>query len=105
LRLALRLEARKVSSIYSLLIRLKENRLRKATFGDKLRSVTKVEHGFSLADDLMRAKATVEEAAEIVGELRSDIEQWYENLPDNFRDGDKGNELQECQSALEDLEQ
>jgi hypothetical protein len=53
-----------------------------------------------------RADAAVEkldEAASTVEELASEMQDWYDNLPDSFRDGEKGEQLSEAQSLLEEL--
>jgi hypothetical protein len=76
----------------------------KAVFGDKLKTVTKVEYGFTRADDLERAEGLRDKALEIVRELKGDLEQWKENLPENFQDGSKGEELDTAISDLEDIE-
>ena len=36
----------------------------------------------------------VSEAMEILEEVKAEEEESYENLPDNFRDGEKGEEMQ-----------
>lgn len=45
-------------------------------------------------DDVSGARAEVEE-------LRDELQNWYDNLPDNFREGDKGEQIQ---SAIDELE-
>lgn len=71
-----------------------------------------------------REAPTTEEAAELrtkhftttLGELVSDafsdleslkdeMQEWYDNLPDNFQDGDKGSEIQETIDALENIQE
>jgi hypothetical protein len=37
--------------------------------------------------------------------LAGEMQDWYDNLPQAFQDGDKGQQLQDAQSALEDLRQ
>ena len=46
----------------------------------------------------------MKDAAEIVGELKHDMEQWKENLPENFQGGQKEEELDQAASNLEDIE-
>ncbi len=36
--------------------------------------------------------------------LASEMQDWYDNLPESFQNGDKGSQLQDAQSALEDLQ-
>lgn len=43
---------------------------------------------------LTEALEKVSEAMEILEEVKSEEEDSYENLPDNFRDGDRGEEMQ-----------
>lgn len=80
-----------------------EKRAKKA-FGDKLVRVEKVKHGFTRAEDLARAERKVEEATEIVHELKDDMESWRDNLPENFQGGSKEEELETAASSLEEIE-
>jgi len=76
----------------------------KAAFGEKLKSVEKVGRGFSRAADLAEAQEHAEAAAEIVGELKSSMEEWRDNTPDSLQQTEKYNEVEECASNLETLE-
>jgi hypothetical protein len=76
----------------------------KAAFGDKLKSVEKVGRGFSRAADLAEAQEHVEAAVEIVGELKDSMEEWRDNTPDSLQQTEKYNEVEECASNLESLE-
>jgi hypothetical protein len=76
----------------------------KAAFGDKLKSVEKVQRGFSRADDLDAAEEHMEAAKEIVGGLKDDMESWRDNTPDSLQGGEKYSEVEECVSNLESLE-
>ncbi|MGO5549131.1 hypothetical protein ACTQW9_07595 [Lachnospiraceae bacterium LCP19S3_B12] len=44
----------------------------------------------------------VAEAMEILEEVKAEEEESYENLPDNFRDGEKGEEMQNYIEMLEE---
>lgn len=57
----------------------------------------------SRADRLAEAESLVQQATEIVDELKDELQSWYDNLPDNFRDGHKGSELEEAINQLDDL--
>lgn len=46
---------------------------------------------------------TINDAFSEVESLRDELQDWYDNLPDSFRDGEKGDELQEAISALESV--
>jgi hypothetical protein len=76
----------------------------KAAFGDRLKSVEKVGRGFSRADELGQAEELVEQAKEIVGELKDDMENWRDNIPDSLQGGEKYSEVEECAAQLESLE-
>lgn len=76
----------------------------KAAFGNRLKSVEKVGRGFSRAADLAEAQEHVEAAAEIVGELKDSMEEWRDNTPDSLQQTEKYNEVEECASNLESLE-
>ena len=76
----------------------------KATFGDRLKSVEKVGRGFSRAADLTEAEEHVATAIEIVGELKNGMEEWRDNMPENFQGTQKYEEVEECASRLESLE-
>ena len=43
----------------------------------------------------------VSEAMEILEYVKSEERESYDNLPDNFRDGDKGEKMQNCIEMLE----
>ena len=44
----------------------------------------------------------VEDGKSAIEELRDELQEWYDNLPDNFQSGQKGDELQEAIDALEE---
>ena len=41
-------------------------------------------------------------AYSIVGELRDELQEWYDNLPESFQNGSKGEQLQEAITGLEE---
>lgn len=51
---------------------------------------------------LGKAFDLITEAEEILEEVKSEEEDSYENLPDNFRDGDKGEEMQNYIEMLDE---
>lgn len=65
-------------------------------------TVTKIEHPTSRADRFAAALGTVEDGKLDLEELRDELQEWYDNLPENFQDGDKGQEIQEAIDALND---
>ncbi len=58
----------------------------------------------SRADRLADALRRVEDAKGEVECLREELEEWRDNLPDSFRDGDKGQMLEEAIQNLEQVE-
>lgn len=44
----------------------------------------------------------IEEALSIAEELRDELQDWYDNLPESFQNGDKGSELQEAIDQMEE---
>lgn len=42
----------------------------------------------------------IEEAKSTAEELRDELQEWYDNLPEQFQNGDKGSELQEAIDQL-----
>lgn len=76
-----------------------------SAFGvDVSAQVKKIERQPSRPDRLNDAECMVSDAKSIVEDLRGEIEEWKDNMPDSLRNGDKYGELEECQSALEELE-
>lgn len=55
----------------------------------------------SRADRLASAQSMIEDARAIVDELKGEIEEWRDNLPENLQGGDKYSALEECASGLE----
>ena len=52
---------------------------------------------------LDNAVSIIESAQAEVEELKEELESWYDNLPENFQNGMKGDELQEAIDALDNL--
>ena len=73
-------------------------------FPNEVWQVEKINLSPSRADRLSEAEGMVEDAKGIVEELKSEIEEWKDNLPENLQGGDKATQLEECVSALEDVE-
>ena len=82
-----------------------ESMLKKAkeAFGEALLKVEKFSRTTSRADQLANAIERVRDAKDDIESLKSEIESWHENLPDSFRDGEKGSQLEECMEALEQV--
>lgn len=57
----------------------------------------------SRADRLDEAAGTLQDAAQLVEELKDEMQEWYDSIPENLQNGDKANEVQEAIDALEAL--
>lgn len=66
-------------------------------------AATKIEESPSRADRLSAAENLVDQARDIVEELREEVQGWHDNLPENLQDGDKAQEIEECASQLEQV--
>lgn len=55
----------------------------------------------SRADRFSEAVDFAEQAKGIGEELKDELQEWFDNLPQNFQDGDKGQQLQ---AAIDELE-
>lgn len=76
----------------------------KQTYGVDIGSqVEKIESGPSRADRLTDAEALVDDAKSDVGDLKAELEEWREGLPENLQDGSKAEELDEAIGKLEEL--
>lgn len=64
--------------------------------------IEKVNLPESRADRFAEAQRSVMEGRAAMEELRDELQDWYDNLPDAFRDGNKGDQLQQ---AIDDLGQ
>lgn len=57
----------------------------------------------SRAERLSQAESLFEDAKSQIEDLKSEIEEWKNNLPENLQGGDKASQLEECESALEEI--
>ena len=57
----------------------------------------------SRAAQLAEAEAMVEDAKSIVEGLKDEIQEWHDNLPENFQDGEKGQALESCVEELDQI--
>jgi hypothetical protein len=92
--ITLTIEAHKLSAV---------EKKAKAAFGDDVK-VEKVSHHFSRSADLMLAKKKFQEGAEISADLKGQMEEWRDNMPDSLQSTDKFSEIEERVSNLESLE-
>lgn len=66
--------------------------------------VEKMEFDKSRADRLASAEASFEDAKNEVSELKDEMQNWLDSLPENLQQGSKASEIEDCISALEDIE-
>jgi uncharacterized phage infection (PIP) family protein YhgE len=64
--------------------------------------IQKVNVPTSRADRYSEAQSQVSDAKGEMESLRDELQEWLDNLPDNFRDGDKGQDLESAIGQLED---
>jgi hypothetical protein len=65
--------------------------------------VEKITRAESRADRLAEAGGKVQNAKATVEELRDELQDWLNNLPENLQGGNKASELEEAVSALDDI--
>lgn len=100
-------EAPEGKPVYSIMLSVTGSRLgatlRKAqeAFGDKLLNVEKVSKITSRADQMDEAVGMIQNAKSVCEDLKDQIENWKNNLPENFQD--KGSQLEGCMDALEQV--
>lgn len=75
----------------------------KSTFDGASVSVSKYEQPESRADRLSEAEGKVQDAMSEVECLKDELQEWYDNLPENFQQGDKGSQLEYAISNLDSL--
>lgn len=80
-----------------------QKKLREAFGKDSEAKVEKIKHATSRADRLSEAESSFEDAKVIVDELKDEIQNWLDGLPENLQNGSKADELNECISELDDL--
>ena len=66
-------------------------------------TVEKIVHARSRADQLNEAAHQVDDAKQTVEELRDELQEWHDSMPENFQQGEKGEDLESAISALDEL--
>lgn len=76
------------------------------TFGKDvpIHSVEKLKTAESRADRLGEAEGSLEDAKSVVSELKDEMQEWFDSIPENLQQGQKASEVQEAIDALESLE-
>ncbi len=86
--------------------------LTRTVTGHNINSVRKLHPGFqvakvvvakSRADRWAEAQAELEQGKSIAEELRDELREWLDGLPDNLQNGDKAGELDEAIGALDEV--
>ncbi len=94
---------------YNIVLSVPGNRLptieKKAqeAFGDMFRFVKKIDPAKSRADRLNSIEADVQSACSDIEELKDELQEWLDNLPENLQAGDKASELEEAIQALDEV--
>jgi NurA-like 5'-3' nuclease len=45
----------------------------------------------------------IDDAKNVIDELRGEMEEWYDSIPENLRGGQKADDVDECKRALEEI--
>jgi hypothetical protein len=72
----------------------------KAKFPDAFISVTRKEPAESRSDRFAEMQGDVISAKSDAEGLKDELQEWYDNLPENFQSGEKGSQLEEAMSQL-----
>lgn len=78
------------------------NQIKKAFPGQET-AVEKINLNMSRADRLGEVERTVDDAKSTVEELKDEMQNWYDSLPENLQNGDKADQIQSCIDELENL--
>lgn len=83
-----------------------DKKLREA-FGDKVDGLTweaeKVKSPTNRSERLAEAEALVDDARSIVEELKDEMEQWRDSIPENLQGGEKYSEVETACDALDEI--
>lgn len=66
-------------------------------------SVTKEPDSVSRSDRLDQAIESINDGKGAIEELKSELEEWLSNLPENLQSGEKADQLQSAIDALDEL--
>ncbi len=78
----------------------------KLAFGDdaNMATIEKVKTAESRADRLSEAEGMVDDARQIVEDLKDEMEQWRDSIPENLQGGDKYSQVDDACNALEEIQ-
>jgi hypothetical protein len=66
-------------------------------------SATKMPDNPTRAERLQEAAGMIDEAKSIVQELQEEMQNWYDNMPENLQNSDKASQIQEAADALDGI--
>ena len=80
------------------LVKKLESELKEATV-----TITDASPPSSRADRYSHAQSQLGDAKSEFESLRDELQDWYDNLPEQFQEGDKGQQLQDAVDTLEEV--
>lgn len=75
----------------------------KAKYPDAIVSTTRKEPAESRADRLGEAESEFDNAKSTVEELRDEMQDWYDGIPENLQSGSKAEDVQAAIDSLEEI--
>jgi hypothetical protein len=66
-------------------------------------SLQKEKESPSRQDRLSEAEKLISNGTSIVRELADEMSNWYESMPENLQGSDKGSQVEECASQLDEM--
>lgn len=79
------------------------NKFKEVLGNDVVFGVTEDNPPNSRADQFDLARTMVEDAKGTAEELRDSLQDWYDNLPEQFQSGDKGDQLESAIQSLDEF--
>jgi hypothetical protein len=67
--------------------------------------VTRIDRNKSRVDRLSDAQSLADDAKSEVEELAGEIESWKDNLPESLQNGEKADQLDECLTGLQEIQE
>ena len=67
-------------------------------------TVDRVDPSVTRANRLADAEGERDSAVSMVESLKDEMQEWYDNMPENLKNGSKAEEIQDAINALEEIE-